>query len=384
MPKNRPLFHDVMARNNDNYRKILELEFWRCEYTKRKYILDFNDRESIQGYDFIKSSCGVDLVDKATRFVMHHADVALGIVNDASAPRNDMYIYLEQVIIAYHNFVYRDNPKYRIDDLEGVGFDLWELYDCLGDREYESVGVLHADARKYGFYPMDLIAIRPIDEVVRLIDDHVDLYNEFPFLQNSFPIEGKQDIEFYYKDKDGKRYFVEEKSADVVYVYIDCLNGKETIEKIFRRIVGLINEAKKNCQLHTAGDCENSDIQICIYDKSIIQDKSKLKEILINNVLAYRNWHSPEFMLTDDTIKVSKYLMVPSHESVPFDKRAAGLWIWDQVHFYKSDVSVAIENARKIESFKIYNNIEFSSIWRWYNLAKKSVERMKVLKFSEL
>jgi len=384
MPKNRPLFHDVMARNNDNYGKILELEFWRCEYTKRKYILDFNDRESIQGYDFIKSSCGVDLVDKATRFVMHHADVALGIVNDASAPRNDMYVYLEQVIIAYHNFVYRDNPKYRIDDLEGVGFDLWELYDCLGDREYESVGVLHADARKYGFYPMDLIAIRPIDEVVGLIDDHVNLYNEFPFLQNSFPIEEKQDIEFYYKDKDGKRYFVEEKSADVVYVYIDCLNGKETIEKIFRRIVGLINEAKKNCQMHTAGDCENSDIQICIYDKSIIQDKSKLKEILINNVLAYRNWHSPEFMFTESTIQMGKHLIVPEYEQVPFNIRAAGLYVWDKVHFFGQKLSSAIVQAKKVNSLKLNRDMDDRSLDRCYRLAKNSVEKMSVLRFSDL
>lgn len=384
MPKKRPLFNDVASRNKDNYRKIQELEFWRCEYTKRKYIFDFNDRQSAQEYNIIKSSCGVDLVDKATRFVMYHADVALGIVNDDSAPRNDMYEYLEQVIIAYHNFVYRNNPKSRIDDLEGVGFDLWELYDCLGDKEYESISVLHADARKYGFYPMDLIAIRPIDEVMRLINDYINLHGEFPFFHSSFPMDDKQDIDLYYKDRNGERCFVEENSADAVYLYIDCLNENETIEKIYKRIIGLINKAMKNKQMHTAGDRENSDIQICLYDTSIIQDKNKIKKILINNLLAYRNWHSPEFMLKESTIQMGKYLMVPEYESVPFHKRAAGLWIWDQVNFYKLKVIDAIEKSRYIKEFLWHRNVEMTTIERTYRLACRSIEEMKALRFSDL
>jgi hypothetical protein len=385
MPKNRPDYTVLVKRNEDNFKKIFESEFWRCEYTKRKYILDLRSRQEFQEYYFIKSPCGVDLVDHALRFVMYHADVALGLDAKESAPRDDMYEYLEQVIIAYHNFAYRYDPKYRIDDNTGSGFDLWELVDCLGDREFESIKILHTDARKYGFFPMDLTAIHPIEEAECLIADYVDQHGEFPSFQNSFLMEKTQDPNFFYKDKDGKQYFVDEESADFVYVYIDCLDEKETIEKIYKRINGLINMALKNKTTHVAGDRVNSDIQICFYDKSIIQNKEDLKEKLIHGLLAYRNWHSPEkFMLTDDTIKVSKYLMVPEYESVPFHKRAAGLWIWDQVHFHKSKVSEAIEKARKIQSLKIYDSIEYSSVLRLYNLAKMSVEKMEVLKFSDL
>lgn len=384
MPKNRPLLNEVVARNEDNYRKILELEFWRCEYTKRKYILDFKDRQSIQECIFVKSLFGVDLVDKAIRFVSYHADVALGIVNDVSVPRDDMYKYLEQVIIAYHNFAYQNNPKYRIIDFFGVGFDIQELYDCLGFREYESISVLHADAQNYGFYPMDLIKIRPVDELVSFIEDYLDRNAEFPFLQNSFPMVKKQNIDFNYKDKDGARYFAEESLEDAVYVYIDCLDGKETIERIYKRIIGLINKAKKNRKMLTAGDRENSDIQICIYDKSLIQDKDKLKEILINNVLAYRNWHSPEFMFTESTIQMAKYLIVPEYEQVPFNIRAAGLYLWDKVHFFGEKLSSAIVQARNETILKLNRDMDDKSLDRCYRLAKNSVEKMSVLKFSEL
>ncbi|SFL88816.1 hypothetical protein SAMN05421830_108128 [Desulfomicrobium norvegicum] len=385
MPKNRPDYSVLVNKNEDVFKKIFESEFWRCEYTKRKYILDIRDRKSIQEYYFIKSSCGVDLVDHASQFVMYHADVALGIDGDELAPRNDMYEYLEQVIIAYHNYAYLDDPKYRIDDNTGFGFDLWELVDCLGEREIESINILHADARKYGFFPMDLIAIHPIEKAECLIADYVSQHGEFPFFQNSFLMEKKLDPDFHYKDRNGKQYFVEEKSENAVYVYIDCLNEKETIEKIYQRIIGLINMALKGKVAYVAGVRENSDVQICFYNKSIIQDKSKLKTILKYNLSAYRNWYDPvKFMLTDDTIKVSKYLMVPGYENVPFHKRAAGLWIWDQVHFHKFKLSDAIEKARKIKSLKIYDNIEYSSILRLYNLAKMSVEKMEVLKFSDL
>lgn len=384
MPKNRPDYSLLVKKNEDIFKKIFESEFWRCEYTKRKYILDVQIRTDIKKYDFLKPY-GVDLIDHATRFVMYHADVSLGIVYDDSAPRNEMYEYLEEVIIAYHNFKYGSNPKYRIENNTRSGFDFSELDACLGDREIRSINILHADARKYGFFPMDLIAIHPIEKAERLIADYVGQHGQYPCFQNSFLMEEKQNPDFFYKDKDGKQYFVDEESADSVYVYIDCLDEKETIEKIYKRINGLINMALKNKTTHVAGDRVNSDIQICFYDKSIIQNKEDLKEKLIHNLLAYRNWHSPEkFMLTDNTIMVSKYLMVPEYEQVQFNIRAAGLWIWDQVHFYKSKVSVAIENARKVESLKIYDSIEYSSVLRLYNLAKMSVEKMEVLKFSDL
>jgi len=384
MPKNRTDYSVLVKRNEDIFRKMFESEFWRCEYTKRKYILDLRSRQEIQEYSFIKSSCGGDLVDHATRFVMYHADAALGIVGDKLALRNNMYEDLEQVIIAYHNLKYRYHPKFRIDDITGSGSDLLK-FDLLDEKAVDSVNILHADAQKYGFFPMDLIGIHPIEAAERLIADYIDQHGKFPCFQNSFLMVKKQDPDFNYKDKDEIQYFVDEESADAVYIYVDCLDEKETIEMIYKRIIGLINMALKKRGSHVAGDRSNSNLQICFYDKSIIHDKNKLKDVLRMNLSAYRNWYSPiKFMLTDATIMMAKYLMVPEYESVPFHKRAAGLWIWDQVHFHKSKVPTAIENARKIKFLKIYDNVEYSSVFRLYNLAKMSVEKMEVLKFSDL
>jgi len=384
MPKKRPDYSVLVKRNEDIFRKIFESEFWRCEYTKRKYILDIKDRYVPERFNFLKPYCS-EVINHALRYVMYHADIALGICNDNSAPRNEMYDYLEQVLVAYHNFKYMNNPKFRIQNIGELGFDFWDLSDCLSDREIRSIDILHADARKYGFFPMDMIHVYPPEEIESLIKDDVKEHGEMPYFQSPFLIDSMQDPDFYYKDRQGNRYFVDEESVDAVYVYIDCLDEKETVEKIYKRIIGLINMALKQRGKHVAGDRENSDIQICFYNKSIIHDKKKLKDILENNLSAYRNWYSPEnFMMSDDTIKCSKYLIVPEYENVPFHKRAAGLWIWDQVHFYNLKVSDAVEKTRSIKAFKWHRNVEMITIERAYRLASRSIEQMKVLRFSDL
>jgi len=53
MPKKRPDYSVLVKRNEDIFRKIFESEFWRCEYTKRKYILDIKDRYVPERFNFL-------------------------------------------------------------------------------------------------------------------------------------------------------------------------------------------------------------------------------------------------------------------------------------------------------------------------------------------
>lgn len=382
MPRKRPNYSVLLERNKKYFDKISESEFWKCEYTKRKYILDVQNRPNIEEYDFLKPY-GSGLIDHAVRFVMYHADVSLGIDGNWSVDRNELYECLESIIIEYHNLKYGDNPKYYIEDNTVFGFGFKGVVELFGDKKLRSIGILHADARKYGFIPLDLVSIHPLDAIEIVIKNYITEHGAFPVFQSSFLMEKKQDPDIYYKDRNGNSHFADEVVDDAVYVYASCLDEKENIEKIYKRIVVLINMALKN--KNVAGDRENSDIQMCFYDKTTIQNKDRLKEIITHSLSAYRNWHSPEkFMETEDTIKMSKYLMVPEYESVPLDKRAAGLWIWDQVHLYKNKLADAIRQARKIKSFKLYDSIDDSSVWRWYKLAKMSIEEMEVLRISDL
>lgn len=384
MSKNRPSYYELVKRNENNFLKMIELGFWKCEYTKRKYILDIQDRLYPEIYNLFDCYDNY-LLDHAARFLRYHVDMIFRIGSDTSVCMDSIYAYLEQLIIVFHNFKYGDNPKYRIENITGPRFDVLESFHSFDDRQIDSIRILHADARKYGFFPMDMTKIYPINEVEIAIKQYKEENGKLPKIPSPFLIDKNQCIDFYYKNREGKQFFVNEDIKDAVCVYVDCLDEKESVDSIYRRALGLINKAKKNKHAHTAGDIDGSDIQICIYDKKIIQNKEKLKEILVNNFLEYRNYQDPNrFMLTEGTIRVGKHLMVPKYEGVPFDKRAAGLWIWDQVHLYKIELSDAIRQARKIESFKLFDSIEDSSVWRWYNLAKKSIEKMDVLKISDL
>lgn len=104
-----------------------------------------------------------------------------------------------------------------------------------------------------------------------------------------------------------------------------CLEEEDTLAKLAVRALTLINTALKKRPIHSAGNRDDADIQICVYDRKLLVDKNNLKNILMNNFAAYRNFYFPEkFSATTDTIKVAKTIMVPEYEQVPFNIFACG------------------------------------------------------------
>lgn len=363
-------------------RKIYDCEFWRCEYTKRKYILDLQSRSISKNY-ISNIVSGSEIIDKALDYVIYHSNIVLGIVGIDIDDRTEHYDYLEKFIIAYHNFLNNKNPKYCISSSVSMS-NFEECHDRLSDGQKKSLRILHSDAREYGFFPADMTIIRHLDRVEKYIDNYFKEYGAYPNFQNPFLMKDDLDPDFNYKDVDGTQYFISENS-DGIYIYMKCLDEADTLSKLALHAIALINTVVKNKPMRTAGDRDDADIQICIRNKKILNDKKTLKIVLEHNFAAYRNFICPEkFCYTTDTINVAKYLIVPEYEQISFNTRASGLYIWDKVHFYGEKISKSIEKARDVAAFNLHSGIEDKAIDRYYRLAKKSVERMSVLKFSDL
>lgn len=386
MPRKKQRYIDILNqdKHKETFKRLFECEFWRCEYTKRKYILDVQCKINTKIHS-LNINSGSDLCDNAIDYVVYHSKNVLGVNHDNSMLESEHCDYLEKVIVAYHNFLNNYDPKYCIVEDFKLPFKFYKYLEFLDNDQIKSLAVLHRDSVDYGFYPFDMTTIRNLDKVENYVNKYFIDNGVYPFFQNSFIMKDHKDPDFFYKDIYDRKFFISENSDTTIYVYMRCLEEEDTLAKLAVRALTLINTALKNKPIHTAGNRDDADIQICVYDRKLLVDKNNLKSILMNNFAAYRNFYFPEkFSATTDTIKVAKTIMVPEYEQVPFNIRAVGLWIWDQVNLYNSKVSDAIDKSRKIEGFRLHNNIEMTTIERAYRLAKRSVNEMKVLKFSDL
>jgi hypothetical protein len=383
MNEERSKICEIIRKNEKKFNQMFYMEFWRCEYTKRKYILDIQKKIFPSKYEKFYGS-GSELIDRALSYVIYHSDNIFGINKNSRVNIEKLYDFLKKIIISYHNYFYKMNPKYYYDDSFVFPINFDDFYESLSISQKDSLKALHNDSITYGFYPEDMTTMRHLDKLEGYINRYFKENGVYPKLQDSFLIVKEQDPDFFYKDLHGKRFFVDEEAGETIYVYVQFLNEKRSLSKIVTTTIGLINSALKRKPIHAAGDRNKADIQICIYNKKIIKNDD-FKDILMNNFASCRNYYYPEkFAYTTDTINMATDLIVPEYEQVPFSNRAAGLWIWDQVCLYNNKLSNASRQAREIEAFKLYDSIDDSSVWRMYKLAKMSIKNMEVLKFSDL
>lgn len=384
MAKPRPPYSRIVEQHQETFNKIAELEFWRCEYSKRKYILDIQARSTPACEDF-SFPYGIEKLDRASHHVWYHVQTALGMSPHTFFQKQQAYNGLERLLISYHNYIYKYNPKFIIFESDSDKYHFENNLPLFDEQQLESIKILHSDSEKYGFIPSDMVVWYDLDQIEKYISKYITKNGRYPHFQNPFLMKSKNNPDYYYRDKDGKQFFVNDNNKNYLYVYIKCLDENEILIKIVSRTIALINSAIKNKTSNSSGNKESADIQLCIYDKSVLKDKVNLKANIRHNLAAYRNYHSPEkFLHTADTILSGKHVMVPSHEQVPFHMRAMGLWIWDQVVFHDSKISEATIKARDIAAFRQAWNTEMSTIERTYRLAKHCINQMAVLKFSEI
>lgn len=368
------------AEKDLNIDQIVEMQFWTCEYTKRKYVLDIQERDD---YKIITSNSELnnDILNNSRFYVKHYGDILLGICGKKEPFRFQYIKEINEIIISFHNAIYDFNPKYVINQDR---FRIEELRAIYVDSErLKAAKVIHDDAENYGFIPLEVARIYDMAMIAghkRVTQNFLYLNLQMLFLKNT-----KLDVELNYVDDLNVQHFDNDLNADTIYIYMRCLDNQLSLNALVKNAILLINCALKNKNMHIAGNIKEADVQICIDKYFYKKNKITVKEILRHSFAAYRNCYFPSiFMFTKDTLKMAKHLYVPKYEQVPFHIRAMGLWIWDRVNFENIKISKAIAEARDIEEFFQSKTTERSSIERAYRLAKRSVESMMPCIFSDL
>jgi len=368
---------DFVKDDNLNPDKIAEMQFWICEYSKRKYAIDIQKRDDFE-YIISKSKVGSDILNRVHYYVMSYANA---LIKYNGCKKNEYLKKINNMIISFHNYFYKFNPKYVI--LQEI-FDS-DVYSMINEHS-EKLKIaerIHNDSENYGFIPLEITRIYNMSEIVKKKNSCSDFF--YLNLQTPFLKKTKLDVDFNYKDIFNFQHFEEELYDGTIYLYMKCLEQKESLKDLVKEAIFLINKAMKKKNLHTAGCKIEADVQICINEYFYINNKSSVKEILEHSFAAYRNYYDPSiFLCTKDTLRMAKFVYVPRYEQVPFHIRAMGLWVWDKVNFENVKVYDAIKDAINIKEFCQNEHVQRSSIKRSYHLAERSVELMMPCIYSDL
>ena len=421
-------YHEVLASESgfSIFKKATEHDYWRYEYSRRKFYLDL--KKQFEPGIAARSSLGCkessDPLKSAQAYVVQRcngvyeaSNFPFRICDCSELSWNRPFLHhwiLSALVQRYSEELHDGDPKFRLDSppklhmilyYYGIyrGFDEFshgleqltadnplyferianKILRRMGDNRDDLIW-LYNKSKKYGYFPWQMILMGDVLEGLRFFDEKgvpPCLCEEY--LREDDPLDSLG-VSVHFADENQRQFYVEENSRDAfLYLYFKVLDVSKSIKffvNVFEEAVYRFHKKKKG---NPYGEKDGSNIQIVInmknFDFSKMKDIRKLIEI---QFVKYRHWISPdEHILDRGQIDILRTISVTPSEQTPFRSRSLGLWLWDQVHLYGRCLDESMEEAFQVDCFKLDEDVERVSLFRRFKLAEMCVADMAVLNF---
>lgn len=298
---------------NKKFNHAQMLSFWRFEYTKRKFLLDYP-----------KLSDQALTLAKAYREAQFYTALMY-----PTLVITEQILMLQRALIAYHNHII-ENPKERFPD--GFDGEYWEMSTPLLGVCCESLALLQEVVFQYGFFIEDLWKFTSGESIVSMFAT-----NQNPILPRECPMKDSDKdwcCKFNYSNEAGKQFFDIEKEG-WIYLYSNPFANEEEARKQIQHIPGILKKSK-NKKIFSDGNQNTAIFQICISKKTPLKPSKDLMaycNLAIDKLLI----SASSFVLLCDEGSENFYAQLwwaihgLDFEQFPTISRSYGLWLWDLI-----------------------------------------------------
>lgn len=338
------------------------LEFWRLQYTRRKFRKDvvegiLDAKEIAVAYADLEKTAKAFVPELERRY--RYTDWFLVIFDHKCTQYFPKYnwtwqqsqiLYLSDVaIFSYHNANFLD-PKYICEDKRCL--PVLDIADAITNHCRNSLKILHQIIFHYGFFLIDLDRIYPPQAILARLNNG----DALPPPRDCFLKKGSDEwheCRFNYKTRSGDSFFEAEKSG-FLYLYYNVLNSSFDPERETANIPGHIKRYKQH---KTVGEEDSANIQVCIRMRSNALEYEEIKTWCYYGILRYQRWMQQQ-PLEDIGQALNVIINGRKGDSVSDEARAFGLLLWDAVHLEGKKISqlekeLAFNRTQQVDDDKI-------------------------------
>ncbi|WP_027362075.1 hypothetical protein [Halodesulfovibrio aestuarii] len=432
MGRKKQSFEDFLAtpKAERTSVKFPEQEFWRYEYTKRKFFIDmfYSISKSEKGSELpfineasmklvrkrINELCSVvigehieecikvrEAFDLAASDFAKMANVPLkdvliewyNVSSEDQIPKHFYCDVLISLISGYSQWKYKGDPKYDYLYCYKIG-GAFVSFNPEGSSHYlAAVEELHRLSSRYGYYPWVMINPKSMTTVYLDYRDKGAVYD--PVQDMFLKQDSRKELSIYTNlaSRDGKQYFEEEREA-TYYCYFNSIakdfRMKKEVDNAFWGYSAFKKQPTKKSPVY--GDITQADIQLVVekeYSKSI---KSDFCKTVRDSIVAYQSWFDDSYAYSKDSVLSLDSALVVGRDQTLFETRCFGLWMWDKVVFQNASKAEAMREVFNIPDplnspnplFDFRFNCDERQLRRDFFMTQQCVENEKIVVMSKL
>lgn len=362
-----PAFKEIRSnKRKEKYERACELLFWKTEYTRRKFYLDYPpDSPQLQALATHYTNLFSTL--KAWPYRTETSADSLRVINAATG---------------YYNNIVTRNPK-ELFFMEQLPAENYKNIATLIIKNEADILAIRNLALVYGYFPDALLSFTEGEELVKIAAKHTWPQNITTFPRKND--DAGHPCRINYVDRLTKSSFFEAEQDGVAYLYINPLADLANCNAEVEKLSGYLTTATGLPKISHSPK-ENSLLQLCIdmdFLKKHLKDAQSYcrhaikKYSLTYSINPYDEKENPDWN--------SMHWVIYGVDGEQTDPRgrAIGLWLWELVDVEKQEISAAIKTVRASKHAIARSAIEDNSpYYRDLKLARRCIEAMQVLKLA--